>query len=178
MKYDVSGEQPSFVMTLQFDDRSLAILQEWRTRFFPAERNHIPAHLTLLHKVSAEQVSRLKSSWLQLENRPPIILRYSAPRFLGNGVAIDVDSPELLELRERLVDLISGTLTRQDQQRYRPHVTIQNKVSAGEATVLYESLCSSFEPWYGEGTAVLIWKYLGGPWAAESRLALEAVSPS
>ena len=105
----------------------------------------------------------------------PVRLRYAGPRLLGNGVAIDIDSVELHALRQRLLDVIAGDLTRQDQQRFRPHVTIQNKVAPGEAKALYSAIGTRFLPWHGEGTAVLIWQYLGGPWQLHSQLAFEGV---
>jgi 2'-5' RNA ligase len=172
----MSVDQPSFVMTLKLDDASFTILQEWRSRYFPAKLNRIPAHLTLLHTVSAEQVCRLRASWQVLQRLAPIPLRYVAARFLGNGVAIDIDSAELHARRAHLLDVIRGSLTRQDQRPFRPHVTIQNKVAAEEARALYKSIGSSFEPWHGEGTALLIWQYLGGPWQSEFQLAFNGVA--
>jgi len=173
----IAGRPASFVMTLQLDDFSFNILQEWRTRYFPQERNHLPAHLTLLHTVSAEQVTRLQESWQEFATLAPVSLRYSGPRFLGGGVAINVDSEELPVRRARLLDVMSGSLTRQDQQPFRAHVTVQNKVPPGEARELHRSLCSSFEPWTGEGRAVLIWQYLGGPWALDSQLSFNGARP-
>jgi len=163
----------TFIVTLKLDDRSFEILQGWRIRHFPPARNHIPAHLTLFHALCAEQVSRLQDAWASLETRVPVPLTYVAPRFLGHGVAIDVESAALGALRTRMAAAISGSLTRQDQQPFRAHVTVQNKVEAAEAKTLYESLRSSFEPWSGEGVAVSIWQYLGGPWAFEAEHAFE-----
>jgi 2'-5' RNA ligase len=94
---------------------------------------------------------------------------------LGNGVAIDIDSAELQALRAHLLAVICGSLTRQDQQPFRPHVTIQNKVGAEQAKALHKSIGSSFEPWHGEGTGLLIWQYLGGPWQTEFQLAFNGV---
>jgi 2'-5' RNA ligase len=165
------GRPATFVMTLKLDDSSFSHLQALRTRHFPPERNFIPAHLTLLHTVSVDQVARLRTSWCELDCLAPVRLQFTAPRWLGNGVAIDVDSVELQSRRARLLELMSGTFTRQDEQPFRAHVTVQNKVPAEEAKALYRSLCATFEPWTGEGSAVLIWHYLGGPWSLESQLA-------
>jgi 2'-5' RNA ligase len=172
---EVSGRAPSFVMTLKLDDASFTQLQEWRTRYFPAKLNLIPAHLTLLHKVSDEQVSRLRAAWHDFEPLAPVPLHFAAPRLLGNGVAIGVDSVELQRLRARLLMVMAGILTRQDQQPFTPHVTIQNKVGSGEAKALYESMGAHFAGWHGEGRAVLIWQYLGGPWQLECQLTFNGI---
>ncbi len=172
---DASHRQPSFILTLKLDDPSFAILQEWRNRHFPSRLNRIRAHLTLLHTSTAKQVCRLQASWRIFERLGPIRLKYAAPLFLGHGVAISVDSVELHSLRAQLLEEMSGNLTRQDQQPFRPHVTIQNKAGAVEAKALYASMCSCFEPWRGLGTAVLIWQYLDGPWAPRSQLDFNGV---
>ena len=53
----------------------------------------------------------------------------------------------------------------QDQQGYRPHITIQNKVTAEQARRLYTKLADSWEPFLAVGEGLLLWRYLGGPWA-------------
>jgi hypothetical protein len=58
-------------------------------------------------------------------------------------------------------------LTAQDAQGFRPHVVIQNKVDPVEARALYERLAAGFRPYSIEATGLLLWRYLGGPWALE-----------
>jgi hypothetical protein len=85
-------------------------------------------------------------------------------RFLGSGVAIDLDCPPLIQLRKQLAHTWSDWLTPQDRQGLRPHVTIQNKVSAETARELYEELVKEWKPLHGEGQGLLLWLYQGGPW--------------
>jgi len=158
----------SFILSLRLDDESFARLQGWRIRYFPAALNYIPAHLTLLHTASWQQVSRLREHWSRFETMTLPPLRFSAPRYLGRGVAIDVESQSLRSLRAGIIEVMGGEMTRQDQQPFRAHVTVQNKVDAAQARKLFESMRSGFEPWNGRGEAVLVWKYLAGPWALES----------
>jgi hypothetical protein len=44
-----------------------------------------------------------------------------------------------------MIEVMAGDLTRQDQQPFRAHVTVQNKVDAAKANALFESLRSDFE---------------------------------
>jgi 2'-5' RNA ligase superfamily len=158
---------PSFILTLKLDEDSFGLLQSWRTRYFPPERNYLPAHLTLFHTLSAQQIENLQAHWPALAGAP-IELRYVAPRLLGGGVAINVESPGLVAMRTRLMTAMSGAYTRQDQQPFRAHVTIQNKVPPAQARELFEHYQTQFKPWSGRAQAVLVWEYLGGPWALQS----------
>jgi 2'-5' RNA ligase len=162
----------SYILTLKLDDASFELLQSWRTRYFPPERNHLPAHLTLFHTLSALQIENLQAQWAALATREPMELRYVAPRLLGGGVAINVESPGLVAMRTRLMNAMSGAYTRQDQQPFRAHVTIQNKVPAAQARELFVHHQMQFKPWSGRAQAVLVWEYLGGPWALQSELPL------
>ena len=161
---------PSFIQSLKLDDGSFEKLQGWRLSYFPPALNYIPAHLTLLHTASSDQVSRLREHWPSFESLAPPELKFTAPRYLGRGVAIVIESPSHRVVRASIIEVMAGDLIRQDQQPFRAHVTVQNKVDPGEANALFESLRSGFEPWQGMGESVLIWKYLGGPWALESEL--------
>ena len=46
-------------MTLRLDGASFDRLQTLRQRHFPSSLNWLPAHLTLLHTLSSEQVARI-----------------------------------------------------------------------------------------------------------------------
>ena len=91
-------------------------------------------------------------------------MRFSTLRSLGQGVAIDLESAALLEVRNQLAQGWSSGLSAQDRQGYRPHVTIQNKVTADEARHLYEQLSQTWQPIEGLGEGLLLWHYRGGPW--------------
>lgn len=70
-----------------------------------------------------------------------------------------------MSVREQLADRWGSWLTRQDQQGYRPHVTIQNKVAKDEARSLYEALSPEWQPLTGSALGLELWRYAGGPWA-------------
>ncbi len=48
------------ILTLQLDERSFAFFDEQRRRYFPKERNFIPAHLTLFHALPGEQLAAIQ----------------------------------------------------------------------------------------------------------------------
>jgi 2'-5' RNA ligase len=83
---------------------------------------------------------------------------------LGRGVAYRIAAPELLALRRDLAGRFAPWLTGQDRERFRPHVTIQNKVTPQEARRTLERLEASFQPFTGRAEGLQIWHYRGGPW--------------
>ncbi|MBW1279601.1 2'-5' RNA ligase family protein, partial [Escherichia coli] len=59
----------------------------------------------------------------------------------------------------------AAVLTAQDRQGWRPHVTVQNKVTPETARALHADLAFGFTPFRFTAPGLLLWRYLGGPWA-------------
>ena len=159
--------ETTYILTAELDEDSFAWLDGLRREHFPPERNFLAAHLTLFHRLSSEQLDRLRSI-----RRPsaPIELRFDRIVFLGFGIAIHVQSAELERLRSEPRVEIAGEFSRQDCQRWKPHVTIQNKVTAETARELRRRLEEEFSERIGAATGLLVWEYLGGPWKLAERL--------
>jgi len=83
---------------------------------------------------------------------------------LGRGVALRVESPALMALREELADAFAGLLTPQDQARPRLHITVQNKVAPDAAKALAQALRRDFRPRPLAIAGLAAWHYRGGPW--------------
>jgi 2'-5' RNA ligase len=88
---------------------------------------------------------------------------------LGRGVAYRIEAPELSAIREDLLAAFGGLLMPQDAGRWRPHVTIQNKVTPVLARTLIKALERDFTPREVEIAGLASWHYRGGPWEAHSR---------
>ncbi len=88
---------------------------------------------------------------------------------LGNGVAYAIASDELQAIREELVEQFHGMLTAQDSARWRPHITIQNKVDPSEARSLHRTLLEDFRPRPIVIHGLALHRYLGGPWEGLAR---------
>src|ERR1700744_2470043 len=101
----------SYILSAEMDEDSFAWLDGLRRRHFPPERNFLPAHLTMFHLISSEQVARLQS--LELP-RAAIPLSFDRVVFLGFGVALHVQSIELEQLRNKLRAGMGGEFSRQD----------------------------------------------------------------
>jgi 2'-5' RNA ligase len=154
----------TFVLTLRLDELSFARLNALRTRHFPPDINFLPAHLTLCHALTDEQISGLSAARPGLTDRS-IPLQFVRPVLIGRGVAIEVARGEVSGLHARMIEALGHGLTRQDRQPFRPHVTIQNKVTRQDAKATLSQVLEEFSPWQGHGVGLDVWRYLGGPWS-------------
>nr|WP_208382922.1 2'-5' RNA ligase family protein [Modestobacter marinus] len=156
------------IVTLLLDDAAQQRFDRLRAAHFPAERNHLQAHVTLFHALPGEHRAAVGRELAAVAARPAFEVAVSGVRFLGRGVALDLTSPQLLALRAGLADAFDPWLTRQDRQWSRPHVTVQNKVAPDVARALHAELTASFRPETVTARGLGLWRYLGGPWAAEA----------
>ena len=159
------------LLTLELAEPAQSLFQTLRERHFPAARNQVPAHVSLFHALPGAARVPILDLLRALAAAPPAIT-VEAPRSLGHGVAFPLTAPELLVLRTHLADAWQPWLSAQDRQPYRPHVTIQNKVTPEQARETQARLARGFVPWCTHGAALLLWRYLGGPWEALDRIEL------
>jgi len=153
------------ILTLGLGAQAFARLDAERRTHFPPERNLIPAHLTLFHALPGPAEAEIAGVLHEEAGAmPPPALRFAGLRFLGRGVAYAVESRELQALRGRLAARFAGWLGAQDRQGWRPHVTVQNKAAPEVARATLRTLEAGFTPWEASGEALLLWRYLGGPW--------------
>jgi 2'-5' RNA ligase superfamily len=153
------------ILTLELDAKSFELLNALRKKYFPPQRNVLEAHVTLFHKLPGEELSVIEKT---LHNfcLEQVTLELYLPevRFLGKGVAVNIESPGLLTMRKNLATLWHDWLSAQDLQVYKPHVTVQNKVMPSEARELFETLSATWTPMNAQGKGLTLWRYLGGPW--------------
>ena len=130
-------ENAPLIVTARMDDRSFTFFNELTRLHFPPERKYLSAHITLFHRLPGAEVSQVSDDIKNIttESDPPN-LDFQKWRFLGRGVAMAVDSPSLVEMRNGLAHRWADHLTLQDRQKYNPHITIQNKVEPAAAKKL------------------------------------------
>jgi len=154
----------ALIVTAEIGPTDLAWLDRLRRAHYPADRNQLPAHLTMFHALppSAEGEARFTLSRLA-SGRPP---RASIEGLmdLGGGVAFRVVSEDLDRIRRDLADDFHGLLGALDSGGWRPHITIQNKVPPKEARSLLAALQTDFRPQPLAISGLGLHRYLGGPW--------------
>jgi hypothetical protein len=152
------------IVTALFGPGDDGWLQQLRRTHYPADRNRVPAHLTLFHQLTPNLEGELSARLAAATAAPPPPATLAGLMDLGQGTALRVESPMLEEIRADLADAFHGLLMPQDQSLWRPHITIQNKVEPGEARALRRQLVATFEPRPLRIRALASWRYLGGPW--------------
>ncbi len=162
--------EPALILTLKLDAAAFERLDGLRREHFPPALNHIPAHLTLFHHLPGERLDAVVDALAT--GAPPVMpLRATGLRKLGRGVAFEIAGAELKSWRADLARRWNDWLTPQDRQAFRPHITVQNKVEPLLARDLHDRLQASFQPFDLAGEGVVVWRYLGGPWALEAEVA-------
>lgn len=154
----------ALIVTAEIAQRDFSWLEGLRRAHYPAERNHVPAHLTIFHALPPSAESELRRRLAEAARAAPPAARIAGLMNLGGGVAYRVVSPALDRLREALAAGLHGLLGAQDSGGWRPHVTIQNKVAPKAARVLLAELERGFAERPLAIRGLGLHRYLGGPW--------------
>ena len=163
------GSAP-LILTLGLEDAAQARFDTLRRQHFPAERNVVPAHVTLFHDLPGTEGQAIAEEiTLRCAATARFTVRVTGLRFLGRGVAYILESRELAELRAALARTWVPWLTAQDRQGFRPHLTVQNKAAPEAARALLAALEAEFSPFDVVATGLLLWHYRGGPWDEAGR---------
>lgn len=164
-----AGTVPPLILTADFDAAAAGRFEAWRQAHYPPGRNRVPAHLTLFHALPGAWVDDVDELLTErCWTVDPLPAQAARLRFMGHGVCVDVDAPALVRLRAELAVAWRAALTPQDRQRFKPHVTLQNKVTPERARRTLQGLDAVFVPFSCEIVGLSLWRYLGGPWEAVS----------
>ncbi len=159
---------PPLVLTLSIDPAAQSEFEQQRRRYFPASLNRIPAHISLFHALPGEELPSIRTLVAEVAAGFACFpVQVHDVQKLGRGVAYALAAERLDALHGRLRAAWLPWLTAQDAQGFRPHVVVQNKVEPAAARTLYERLAAGFRPYAIQAEGLLLWRYLGGPWALE-----------
>ena len=154
----------ALIVTAELAPPDFAWLDALRRAHFPAERNWLGAHLTMLHALPPSAESEVRHALAIVAAEPPPPASIEGLMDLGGGVAFRVVSVELDRLRGELASRFRGLLSAQDAGGWRPHVTIQNKVPPSAARALKGRLEADFRPRPLGISGLALQRYLDGPW--------------
>ena len=159
------------VVTLGLDERAQARFDAERARLFPAGRTQVGAHVTLFHALPGPLEDDVVHLLTAAADRPAFPVRVASVMSLGRGVAYRLASEELAAAHRLLRAGMVEHLTAQDAQPFRPHVTVQNKVTPEEARRTLAELTAGFTPYDVGAVGLDLWRYEGGPWTFVRRQA-------
>ena len=154
----------ALIVTTEIAPADLSWIEALRRAHYPAERNLVPAHLTMFHSLPPSSEAELRSRLAQVVRRAPPAAVISGLMNLGGGVALRVVSSDLDRIRDELACDLHGLLGAQDSGGWRPHITVQNKVAPKVARALMDSLEREFAPRPLAIKGLALQRYLGGPW--------------
>ena len=157
------------IVTARFDSALFEWLDKLRAQHFPPALNFLSAHLTLFHALPGAELNRLLQDLHAQQSMASMECILPSVRFTGRGVQAVVDCLPLHTVRATLARQWRHLLSRQDQQPFRPHVTIQNKTDSATARLLFDHLKSTWTPLTGRILGLDLWHYAGGPWQAAGK---------
>lgn len=152
------------IVTAELGRDDFAWLEGLRRRHYPAERNRVPAHLTMFHSLPPSTEAEIRGVLARLAAGPAPHAFIAGLMNLGGGVAFRIASEELDRIREEIAGRLSGLLTAQDKAGWSPHVTIQNKVPPRDARALAAAIGSTYDRRPIRIAGLGLHRYLGGPW--------------
>jgi hypothetical protein len=153
-----------------------ARLDTLRRRHYPADRNRVPAHLTIFRSLPPSAEDEVRRLLARVGSFPAPEATEQGLMDLGGGVAIRIRSDDLHRLREELSDAFHGLLSAQDRGGWIPHVTIQNKVEPKVSRALLRSLERDFRPQPLQIPGLELVRYLEGGWERRANYRFRGVS--
>ena len=154
----------ALIVTAEIGQGDFSWLEGLRRAHFPADRNQVPAHLTIFHALPPSAEAEIRGRISRIVRRSPPAAQIAGVMDLGGGVAFRIVSSDLDRIRAELADGLHGLLSAQDSGGWRPHVTVQNKVAPKVARALKDSLEQRFRPRALSIGGIGLHRYLGGPW--------------
>jgi hypothetical protein len=152
------------IVTVDFTPSDFAWLDGLRRAHYPAERNRVPAHLTMFQGLPPSAMEEVKRQLALHACGPPPRATIAGLMSLTSGVAFRIVSDDLESIREAIADHFHGMLSAPDSAGWRPHVTIQNKVPPRQAKTLLEELEREFRSRPLGIAGLSVHRYRGGPW--------------
>ena len=152
------------IVTAELGPEDFSWLNDLRRRHYPAERNRLPAHLTMFHAIAPSAEAELRQILRKAAEMAAPNAWIAGVMNLGGGVALRVAADDLDAIRGEIAERLHGLLTAQDVAGWSAHVTIQNKVLPREATSLSEALGDRFSRRPIRIAGLGLHRYLGGPW--------------
>ena len=154
----------ALIVTAEIGASDFAWLDQLRRAHYPPDRNQLPAHLTMFHALPPSAEDEVRRRLARCSSEKPPAATIDGLMDLGGGVAFRITSTGLDRIRVELAEDFHGLLGAQDSGGWRPHVTIQNKVSSKGAPSLLGKLERDFRARPLTISGLGLHRYLNGPW--------------
>lgn len=163
MAQEHDTDKVPLIVTLRLDNKSHQFFNHLRKQYFPPAINYLDAHLTMFHHLPSDEPA-VTEALVEMAGRSCFEMEVSGLIHTGYGVAFAIESAGLISLRAALQHKFHEWLIPQDKQKFRPHITIQNKVTPEMSKKLHRELSKVFTPFPIVAEGIDTWLYRNGPW--------------
>ncbi|MFA7604428.1 MAG: 2'-5' RNA ligase family protein [Novosphingobium sp.] len=148
------------LITAELPPDVFAWADELRRAHYPPERNRLGAHVTLFHGLPPSAEAEVRRLLGEMAQRPAPEACVCGLMDLGRGTAFALDSPALVALHAEMAERLHGVIQQKDLRPLRPHITVQNKVSADAARALQAGLAHELphRPFRFRGLGLSHWR--------------------
>ena len=151
------------VLTLKIDEQSQLFFDEQRTAYFPARANYVPAHITLFHKLPANNID-IETELTAFAKHATFELLITDIMLSETSVSYSIVSSEVKHLHAEMQLKFEPYLIRNDKKILKCHITIQNKVTAYKAYKTHAFLIKDFKPFVVKAIGFTSWYYVKSYW--------------
>lgn len=134
----------TLIITLKIESDAQSFFEEKRKQYFPNYCNYVAAHLTYFH--AAPDSSLFVDSLKAQAPQSAILMEANTIEPFNNGMAYAVKNERLQALHSDLQQQFLKQLSGKDKKIWKPHITVQNKVTEFKAQKSYLELAKNFTP--------------------------------
>lgn len=160
-------ESEKYILALHTDPTHHQAVTALRNQHFPPNINKLSAHVALFRALPGSQLPVIQSAIQHLvHHHDPFPISTGEPFLMAHGVGLHVHVEPAPHIFRTLKEQWNGFLSKQDQS-FRAHYTIQNKVQssvAQESLVAIRSGPDRFEGSTGIVTGLSLYLYDRGYW--------------
>ena len=159
-----SPESEVYIVVLRTDIAHHKRMTALRNQYFPANLNKLEAHIALFRALPGSRLDTISADLEDAaQSHKPFPIKTTKAFVMGHGVAMHVHAPEAGEIFERLKERWGGFLSKQDQS-FRAHYTVQNKVERYVAERSLQKVQQTFHGSEGIVSGLALYRYDRGFW--------------
>ncbi|KAL8760107.1 MAG: hypothetical protein Q9184_003428 [Pyrenodesmia sp. 2 TL-2023] len=158
-------ENETYILALSTDEAHHKAVTALRNRYFPPKLNKLSAHIALFRALPGSELASIESAIQDVVRHDhPFPISTGKPFLLSHGVGLEVHAAPAQDIFRTLKAQWQGFLSKQDQS-FRAHYTIQNKVDVKEEVQkTLEEVQRNFEGSTGTVTGLSLYLYARGYW--------------
>ncbi|KAL8725825.1 MAG: hypothetical protein Q9166_007112 [cf. Caloplaca sp. 2 TL-2023] len=158
------SESETYILALNTDTAHHKAVTALRNQYFPANLNKLSAHIALFRALPGSELPAIQTAIEDLVRRyQPFPISTSEPFIMAHGVGLGVNAEPAKHIFQRLKEQWASFLSKQDQS-FKAHYTIQNKVEKGVPQRTLEEVRTTFHGSTGTVDGLSLYLYDKGYW--------------